>query len=403
MTCFDKTPRGRFSRFPGPAFTLPALRGRIFWLFLTFAPFQAQAAPDPIITDFGDDQVLTELPGSAPGVFRETDSPEEAGDRLQILITQARASGDPRYLGYAQTLVNRWPEEQLTDRLRVLRATLSQSLHQFDSARTDLEQVISSSSDNQQRIQARLTLANLELVQGRYKEARQHCQALQSAYPGLIAQSCLASVQARTADPETAYRNLASQLAESMNRQPADSTSRLWAEGTLGDIAAQAGLPEAKVHWQRVVKSTSDDLYVRAQLADWHLEKGHFEQVLRLTQGFDAVDTLAVIRAIAMKRMGHPGSEELNRRLQQRFEEARWRGALLHARDVARFELDIENQTEEALRLSTENWESQREPLDTRLLLRSALAADDKVQYQRVRDWLKQQGQSDARYPELKQ
>ena len=403
MTCFNKPPGGRFSRCLGPVFSLPALRGRPFWLIATFAAFQAQAAPDPIITDFGVDQILTELPRSAAEVFRETDSPEEAGDRLQILITQARASGDPRYLGYAQTLVNRWPEEQLTDRLRVLRATLRQSLHQFDSARSDLERVISTSSDTQQRIQARLTLANLELVQGRYEEAEQHCRALQSAYPGLIAQSCLASVQARTADPEKAYRNLASQLAESINRQPADSTSRLWAEGTLGDIAAQAGLPEAKVHWQRVVKATPNDLYVRAQLADWHLERGHFEQVLRLTQGFDAVDTLAVIRAIAMERMGHPGSNELNSRLRQRFEEARWRGALLHARDVARFELDIENQTEKALRLATKNWESQREPLDTRLLLRSALAAGDKVQYQRVRDWLKDLGQSDARYPEFKQ
>ena len=75
----------------------------------------------------------------------------------------------------------------------------------------------------------------------------------------------------------------------------------------------------------------------------------------------------------------------------------------MHARDVARFELDIENQPQEALRLAIENWESQREPLDARLLLRSALAADNKVQYQRVRDWLKAQGQSDARYPEFKQ
>ncbi|MCP4065267.1 MAG: hypothetical protein GY740_18745, partial [Gammaproteobacteria bacterium] len=127
-----------------------------------FAPFQIQAAPDAIITEFRDDEILTKLPNTATEIFRETDSPKEAGDRLQMLITQARASGDPRYLGYAQTLINRWPDEQLTERLRVLRATLRQSLHQFDSARADLEQVLSSSSDNQQRIQARLTLANLE-------------------------------------------------------------------------------------------------------------------------------------------------------------------------------------------------------------------------------------------------
>ncbi|MDX1560202.1 MAG: hypothetical protein R3193_14945 [Marinobacter sp.] len=372
-------------------------------MIAVFAPFQIQAAPDPIITEFGDDEILAELPNAATEVFGETDSPTEVGDRLQMLITQARSSGDPRYLGYAKTLVNRWAEEQLTDRLRVLRATLRQSLHQFEPARADLEQVISSSSDNQQRIQARLTLANLELVQGRYKEAGRHCQALQSAYPGLIAKSCLASVQARTADPQKAYRNLAQQLTESTSRQQADSTSRLWTEGTLGDIAAQAGLPEAELHWRRVLQASPSDLYIRAQLADWHLEQDQFERVLTLTQGFEAVDTLAVIRAIAMKRMGHPGSDELNHRLRQRFEEARWRGTLLHARDVARFQLDVENEPHGALRLAIENWESQREPMDTRLLLRAALASGDSAQHQRVSDWLSQQGQSDARFPEFKQ
>lgn len=403
MTSFNKTPRGRFSRFLGPVFSLPALRGRTFWLIAIFAPFQIQAAPDAIITEFRDDEILTRLPNTATEIFRETDSPKEAGDRLQMLITQARASGDPRYLGYAQTLINRWPEEQLTHRLRVLRATLRQSLHQFDSARADLEQVISSSSDNQQRIQARLTLANLELVQGRYTEAGRHCQALQSAYPGLIAKSCLASVQARTSDPQKAYRNLAQQLAKSTGRQQADSTSRLWTEGTLGDIAAQAGLSEAELHWRRVLQASPSDLYTRAQLADWLLEQDQLERVLTLTHGFEAVDTLAVIRAIAMKRMGHPGSDELNRRLRQRFEEARWRGTLLHARDVARFQLDVENQPHDALRLAIENWESQREPLDTRLLLRSAQTSGDRPQYQRVSEWLSQQGQSDARFPEFKQ
>ena len=155
----------------------------------------------------------------------------------------------------------------------MLRATLRQSLHQFDSARADLEQVLSSSSDNQQRIQARLTLANLELVQGRYTEAGRNCQALQSDYPGLIAKSCLASVQARTADPQKAYRNLAQQLAEATGRQPADSTSRLWTEGTLGDIAAQAGLPEAELHWRRVLQASPSDLYIRAQDAGIQSQK----------------------------------------------------------------------------------------------------------------------------------
>lgn len=386
-----------------PAFRFPALRGRLFCLIAALVPLQLQAAPDPIITDFGDDQVLAELPRNAPGIRSNPDSAEEAGNRLQRLIIQARTTGDPRYLGYAQTLINNWPGDKLTDRLRVLRATLRQSLHQFDPARSDLEQVLTTSSDTEQRIQARLTLANLELVQGRYGVARKQCQALQSDYPGLVAASCLASVEARTDDPERAYESLTLAVVETNQRQRPDSTSRLWAEGTLGDIAAQAGRPEAQAHWQKVLAANPNDLYVRAQLADWHLQQGDFERVLALTNGFDAVDPLAVIRAIAMARMGHSDSEALNDRLRQRFTEARWRGALLHTRDAARFLLEIENQPQEAMELAIENWHSQKEPLDTRLLLRSSIAANDKGRYQSVRDWLINQGQQDARYPEFKQ
>ncbi|WP_349520361.1 tetratricopeptide repeat protein [Marinobacter sp. NFXS11] len=347
--------------------------------------------------------MLAELPRNAPDIRQNTGSAEEAGNHLQRLITQARTSGDPRYLGYAQTLINEWSEEHLTDRLRVLRATLRQSLHQFEPARSDLEQVLTTSSDAEQRIQARLTLANLELVQGRYDVAIKQCKALQADYPGLVAASCLASAEARTANPEQAYASLALALVETSKRQRPDSTSRLWTEGTLGDIAAQAGLPQAQVHWHRVLVATPDDLYIRAQLADWHLAQTNFERVLTLTDGFDTVDTLAVIRAIAMARMGHPDSDGLNDRLRQRFQEARWRGALLHARDAARFLLDVDGQPQEALELAIENWQNQREPLDTRLLLRSSLAANDIAEYQNVRDWLREQGQRDARYPEFEQ
>ena len=86
----------------------------------------------------------------------------------------------------------------MTDRLLTLRATLDQSLHRFDSARKDLETVIARSNATPQKNQARLLLANLEIVQGNYEDARKQCAQLQQSYPGLIADSCTAQVDART-------------------------------------------------------------------------------------------------------------------------------------------------------------------------------------------------------------
>ncbi|MBW0148283.1 hypothetical protein KXD86_12260 [Marinobacter sp. CAU 1620] len=361
-------------------------------------PFPAVSAPAPIRTDFADDAILARLPDAVP---RATQVPSNAGamaDEVQTLIDQARGTGDPRFLGYAERRLQQWPDEAMTDRLRVLRATLAQSLHRFDEARQDLTTVIDQSTDRRQRLQARLTLANLETVQGRYDPARTHCQRLSMAYPGLIAASCLAQVDARSGDARAAYERLADRLLASGNRE---SVGHLWAQGTLGDIAAQLGLASAERHWQAVLAGNPEDLYVRTQLADWYLRDQQLESVLALTRGYEQVDALAVLRAIAMHEAGHPGKEALADRLRERFEEAQWRGALLHKRDFARFQLAIEAQPDIALRYAMANWQTQREPLDTALAIRAALAAGDRAALSTLQRWLTTTNQSDARYPEV--
>ncbi|MCL7942554.1 tetratricopeptide repeat protein [Marinobacter sp. ATCH36] len=356
----------------------------------------ATAALKPIETDFDDNRIFIELPEPALSAPALPDSPEKLADIIQSQIVQSRNTGDPRFLGYAEGLFQQWPGE-MTARLQVLRATMKQSLHQFDAARQDLDTVIADSDDPQQRNQARLLLANLELVQGNYKQAREHCTRLQETYPGLVSASCVAQVKARTGNAPDAYNTLREQVRSANTR---DVTGRLWAEGTLGDIAAQLGKDETTDHWVAVLGVTPDDLYTRSQLADWHLEHGNKARVLELTEGYESVDSLAVIRAIALKRSGAPQADTLISDLRERFAEARWRGTLLHQRDVARFQLDIEENPADALENAVNNWSDQREPLDTRLVLRASSAAGDQQQQQEIREWLEQQRQTDARYPE---
>ncbi len=311
-----------------------------------------------------------------------------------------RHAGDPRYLGYAQALFERWPENRMTDRLKILRATLNQSLHRFEAAREELTTVLNAPNINQRLAsQARLTLANLELVQGHYKSAHSHCQQLAKEFPGLIAASCLAQVEARTGKANTAYQSL---LALTRRSPAGDTTSQIWAQGTLADIAAQLGSPEAEQHWRQVLTLAPDDLYTRAQLADWLLERGENEAVIKLTESYEQVDSLAVIRAIAMKRHNHIDAGRLAAKLEERFSEARWRGTLLHQRDLARYALDIEGDADTALTHALANWQDQREPLDTRLLLRAAKSAGNDSVSADVRSWLDQHGQRDARYPEVR-
>ncbi len=403
MTCSVNTKGNRVHLAQCPACFLPALRGRAFWIGLGLAglllsPHLLQAAPSPIESDFRDDTVLATLPEAIPISNQEPDTATGLADRIQQLIGEARGTGDPRFFGYAERLFQQWPESRMDDRLLVLRATLFQSLHRFEQARKDLATVLKRTRNREHRVQARLTLANLEIVQGHYMEAKKQCQALARDYPGLIAGSCHAQVAARTGQARAAYQRLQTSLAE-VDRP--DVTSRLWAEGTLGDIAAQLGRAEAEQHWRRVLAASPSDLYTRTMLADWHLQRGNHNKVLALTDGYDQVDSLAVIRSIAMIRSDHPERNTLTRQLRERFSEARWRGVLLHQRDYARFLLDVEARAEQALKYARENWASQREPLDSRLLLRAARAAGDTKTLARLEQWLKQHGQTDARYPEV--
>lgn len=404
-SCGNTTPR-RISARAFPAISFPALVGRAFWLGFALAGSllavsAANAAPNPIQNDFEDETVLTNLPAVAPRPVTSQLTAEELANQLQQLIGQSRSTGDPRFLGYTERLLQNWrqehPDSQMTDRLRVLRATLAQSLHRFDAARQDLEQVLNTSNQPQQRVQARLTLANLELVQGRYDDARRHCLQLARVYPGLIAESCLAQTDARTGRAEAAYTRLQTQRTSVSD---ADPTSQLWAEGTLGDLAAQLGLNSAPTHWGIVLQQSPDDLYTRTQLADWQLRAGNLTAALSLTEGYDQVDGLAVIRAIALREAGAPEAETLTKSLRERFAEAQWRGTLLHQRDFARFQLDVENRPELALEHARANWQDQREPLDTRLILRAANGAGDQATLENVRQWLTRHGQIDQRYPE---
>lgn len=379
------------------ASAFPALRGGAFLGLLMLAA-SATAAPRPIETDFDDNRIYIELPEPALAGAALPDSPQQLADIIQSQIVQSRNTGDPRFLGYAEGLFQRWPGD-MTDRLRVLRATLNQSLHQFQAARQELNTVVAETDDPQQRNQARLLLANLELVQGNYDDARAHCLSLKETLPGLVSASCIAQVEARTGNARKAYSNLQAQINA---RTTGDVTGRLWAEGTLGDIAAQLGKDEAAKHWLAVLGVTPDDLYTRSQLADWYLAHGETARVLKLTDSYEDVDSLTVIRAIAMKQAGDTRADALINELKERFAEARWRGTLLHQRDIARFQLDIEENPADALENAASNWGDQREPLDTRLLLRAADAANDSSQQQTVRQWLEQQGQTDARYPETR-
>jgi len=74
--------------------------------------------------------------------------------------------------------------------------------------------------------------------------------------------------------------------------------------------------------------------------------------------------------------------------LGRRFAASRARGDRVHLREEARYTLIFKNAPAEALELATENWRVQKEPLDARIALEAALAAQQPKAASDVLIWL---------------
>jgi thioredoxin-like negative regulator of GroEL len=124
-----------------------------------------------------DGVVLETLTASAPA--RPADSLDEATavTRARELITESRRrSGDPRLLGQAKAVLAKWWNEPTPPaEVRLLRATLKQSMHDFEGSLVDLDALVAERPDDGQ---AWLTRATVLTVVGRYDDALASCAHL---------------------------------------------------------------------------------------------------------------------------------------------------------------------------------------------------------------------------------
>ena len=121
--------------------------------------------------------------------------------RLDIKL--ARERSDPRYLGHAQAaLAPWWGATDAPIDVLVLRATIEQSLHDFDAALTDLDRVLERAPND---VQAWLTRATILTVRARYDEAREGCRKVSSLGAPLAAVVCETQIDSVTGKAAEAY------------------------------------------------------------------------------------------------------------------------------------------------------------------------------------------------------
>lgn len=308
-------------------------------------------------------------------------------------IALARSETDPRYLGYAESALAPWWQQAAppTD-VRLLRATLLQSTHQFMPALADLKAVLASEPQN---VQAWLTQATVQTVQGDYSGATTSCARVSGLSIELVAITCIANIGAVTGKAAASEQLLDLTLSRSAN---APQDLRVWALTLLAEMAQRRGdAATSEVRFRRALTLSPRDSYLLGAYADLLLEQNRAADVLELLRDQERIDALLLRRALALQQAGKQSAMQADvRELAARFDAAAQRGDTVHQREQARFELVLRHDAKTALTLARKNWDVQKEPADIRIYLQAAVQARDAAAAKQVIDWVATHHTEDA-------
>lgn len=303
------------------------------------------------------------------------------------LIAEGRAAGDSRLVGASLGLLRPFMAEPAVETL-VLAATARQYQHDFTGALTLLDRAIAADPRHAEAI---LTRATIQIVLGRFDLAARDCKALHALPQPQLGYLCQATSLILTAQAPKIYERL-----QVITGQPGLLEPGLhgWAVGLMGEIAMLQGDDEAAArHFAAVVAADPLAIRERLLLVDVLLKGGRLNAALDLMKDVPDVDGVLIRRVLAAVALGDsrtadPARAELARRFKLNLD----LGLTAHAREEARYFLQIAGDPVQALARAKVNWALQHEIEDAQLLLDAAVAAGDPGAAKPVLLWMQEQG-----------
>ncbi len=341
------------------------------------------------------DRDARELSALRAAAAKSPTNPVVVAQLAQRYFDLAMARGDPRYVGYAEALVARFPAP-LPASLLAVRGQLRQFGHDFDGALQDFASALALEPD---LASAHAWRGAIFLVQAQYDRALAECMALDRLGRRSLHAGCLGLAQAYGGRLQEAQLTL--QQALDGSSQP---EQRLWLLTRLGEVAAWRAQPaQAERYYREALALGLDDGYLLAAWSDFLLDAGRPAEVIEWLSSWEASDPLLLRLAEAESALGRTEAARHLQVLEDRFAAARLRGDTTHRAEEARYRLRLRGDAEAALRLAVDNYRLQREPRDARILLEAATAAGDAQAAAAVKDWLRTSGFEDPRLRQLAQ
>jgi tetratricopeptide (TPR) repeat protein len=285
-------------------------------------------------------------------------------------IALGRLNSDPRYYGYAEAVLVPWlrPQQEQADAL-VLRATILQNRHDFQSALADLKLALQL---NPRLAQAWLTQAAIYEVQGDYSSALSSCLALARISASLATTTCVNSALSLSGQAQPSY----AQLVEAVADVQVAPEELVWTYAVLAELAERLNFAKEAERWyQQALDQGQRSVYLLASYADYLLNHNRANEVIGLLHNETKTDPLLLRLALAEQQMHHVSANQHIDLIKTKIAAAKTRGDNAHQGDEARFFLHVLNDPETALKLAIDNWAVQKEPRDAQILLEAAIAA----------------------------
>lgn len=304
-------------------------------------------------------------------------------------IDYGRKIGDARLVGTALGFLDAWLKPDRPDpRVLVLAATALQYDHDFTGALALLDRALAAVPDYDDAL---LIRADIDIVQGRLAKAGAACRKLSELGRIDLAVICDATAHALTKDGDKAFQRLAAMTDIGRVMTPGLS---VYAKGLLGEIAIFRGQRDkARDYLAAALAAQPGDLRTMMVYADFLLQERDPAGALTVMTNAPPTDGILLRRAIAYRDLGDDDDLGAARdALQQTFDLQNQIGLSLHAREEARFELEIVKNPQAALNKALQNWTTQREFEDAQLLFDAADAAGRPEATQPVIDWMRAEG-----------
>lgn len=319
------------------------------------------------------------------GTGRSAGEREPSIERIRKLLATASRTGDARLAARADALLAGFrPDDDRADVLRT-RAFSAQHRHDFAAALRLLDALVAKEPRDGD---ARLSRAQINLVQGRLKQARADCTALALGIDEGRGLLCIASLALRSGDFATAGSITGRWLAQA----PADDPSRRYVLVMRAEIAWRSGDGDADGWFRKALALAPDDARTLLSYARFLRAGGHSAELESLLKGATGNDSLQLQRALAAHAAGIPQVHALVEAQGRRYAIAHEAGSQPELRDEADYLLTLRNQPDKALILAQRNFQTQRDYEDVDILQRAAVAAGRPQALQPLRDWAKSQG-----------